>query len=210
MKVPVLTKSDTKKTVEVADRLFSTEVSPALLAQAVRTAQSNRRLSPAHTKTRGEVRGGGRKPWRQKGTGRARVGSTRSPIWRHGGVIFGPTGETNHSLSMPQRMRRQAFLGALTAVYSDGRVTVIPDFSLEKPSTKALIGELAKSEIPTRRTLLVIGEADEAIMRSGDNLPQFEVVSAGYLSTLAILTATRLVFTESGLRATAERYGGEL
>jgi large subunit ribosomal protein L4 len=208
MKVPVKN-AETTKTLEVADRLFGSPAAPALLAQAVRTAQANGRLSSAHTKTRGEVRGGGRKPWRQKGTGRARAGSTRSPIWRGGGVIFGPTPDANHTLAMPTRMRHAAFLGALHAAWEDGRVSVISDLTLERPSTKSFLKLLSDAGVELGRTVLVIAQTDEILFRSADNLRELTMTTADRLSVLQILGAARLVITESGLKALDKRYGGQ-
>jgi large subunit ribosomal protein L4 len=209
MKVEVQMKGETKRSVEVDDRLFGTEASPLLIAQAVRTALANRRLSPAHTKTRGEVSGGGAKPWRQKGTGRARVGSSRTPIWRHGGVTFGPTPEINHHLRFPARMGRQALLGALAAAWREGQVTVISDLSLERPSTKGLLSALAASGVTPRRAVLVVATPDEAVFRSADNLAQLRAVSVDHLTMMDILSAEQLICTESALKALDAKYGGE-
>jgi large subunit ribosomal protein L4 len=209
MKVAVLTKTktDTVRKIDVADSVFATEVAESLLAQAVRTQLANRRLSPTHTKKRGEVSGGGAKPWRQKGTGRARVGSSRSPIWRGGGITFGPTGEINHSLKMGKTMRRSALLGALTAQWKAEKVSIISDVKLTKPSTKALAKNLTDLGLETSGSTLVIAENDEVIFRSGDNLPAFEVVSASYLSVYQILSSRRVIFTESGLKVFSDLFG---
>ena len=193
-------KGKTARSLQVPGPIFETEAPDALLAQAVRTAAANRRLSPAHTKDRSQVRGGGRKPWRQKGTGNARAGSRRSPLWRGGGVTFGPTPEINHALAMPTRMRRAALLAATSALWRAGQVSVIPDFDIASPSTKSFLSILTALELSPSRSTIVLAEPDEAVLRSSDNLRDCTVVSASYLSVTQILGSGRLVFTESGLK----------
>ena len=210
MKLPVLSKlGDAKRTLEVSDSLFTTETPEALLAQAVRTQAANHRHSTTHTKDRGEVSGGGRKPWRQKGTGRALAGTIRSPLWRGGGVTFGPTAALNHSLQMPKRMRRRALLGALSAKWRAGAVSVMPDFALGQPSCRGFLAHLSSLGLPTTRLTVVIATPDEVTLRSSDNLAGVEVLPASYLTVGAILSARSLVFTESGLSALEEWYQGQ-
>jgi large subunit ribosomal protein L4 len=168
---------------------------------------ANARQGNASTKTRAEVRGGGRKPWRQKGTGRARAGSNRSPLWRGGGVIFGPK-PRDYSVSMNRKERR---LALRTAFYSRAEdMVVVEDFSdkLPQPKTKELLGAIARWGIDTEeKILMIVGERNDNVYLSGRNLPNLRMISASNLNIHDLLTADRLLVTASALQKVQEVYG---
>lgn len=166
--------------------LFDVEVSPGLLHQALVRQQANARLGTAHAKTRGEVSGGGRKPWRQKGTGRARQGSIRAPQWKGGGVVHGPRNERNHRQDMPRKMRRLALRGALTLKAREGQVRLLQGGSLEVPRTRAVVELLARLGIRGSALLLVL-EGDRALAKSAANLPEVKALRAEYLNLRDLL-----------------------
>ena len=156
----------------------------------------HKRAGTASTLTRAEVRGGGKKPWKQKGTGRARAGSIRSPLWRHGGVIFGPK-PRKYTMTLSVKARRLALRSAVLAKTAD--IVGVDSFGLDKPSTKALTGFLAKLKLEGR-LLLVVKDREENVYLSARNLKNVKLVQAGNLSVKDLLTADRVVATEDALR----------
>ncbi len=156
----------------------------------------HKRAGTASTLTRSEVRGGGKKPWKQKGTGRARAGSIRSPLWRHGGVIFGPK-PRKYTLNLSVKARRLALRSAVLAKTAD--IIAVDNFGLEKPSTKALTGFFATLKLEGR-VLVVVKEREENLYLSARNLKNVKLVQAGNLSVKDLLTADRVVATEEALR----------
>lgn len=181
---------------ELDPTVFGIEPNIPVMHQAHQRQLANARRGTHETKRRGEVRGGGRKPWRQKGTGRARHGSIRSPIWRGGGIIFGP-----HSRSYAQKMtkkaRRLAIRSALSAKVQEGEAVLIKGLSDIEPYTrelKELLGDLPVSE---RRTLIVIGPEGEwtSVYRAASNLPNVKVLRSGYINIHDVLTHERLLLT---------------
>ena len=173
------------------------EVSPALLHQALVRQQANARQGTHETKTRGEVSGGGKKPWRQKGTGRARQGSTRAPQWRHGGTVFGPH-PRSYDHDMPRKQRRLAVRAALGARLAAGQLRVVESLSLETPRTRdiaALLRELGAGQ----RTLLVLAEHDLMVEKSSRNLSFLKTVLATNLSVEDLLASDTVVLTRAAL-----------
>jgi large subunit ribosomal protein L4 len=191
--------------VELAESLFSAPVKPDLIHQAVVRQMANRRIGTADTQTRGEVRGGGRKPWRQKGTGRARHGSRRSPQWAGGGVVFGPH-PRDYSQRMPAKMRRAALRGALSAKVQDGGVRVVEGFDLSEIRTRAFRDRLAgwKAE---GKVLLVLAARDDLVERSSRNLREVRVILADSLNVVEVLEADTIVFTSDALARAQEVFG---
>lgn len=169
-----------------------------LLQEAYRAYLAAGRAQSAKTLMRGEVRGGGKKPWRQKGTGRARVGSIRSPIWRGGGVTFGPTGNENHKIKLSLKAKRKAIRQALTLKATDGQIMVIEDFKVKDAKTKSAAGLLAKLGT-ARRTLLVIETKTPELVRSTGNLAGVELVAAKYLNVFKVLNADHIIITKPAL-----------
>ena len=168
----------------------------ALLKKAYDAYLANSRSSHAKTLTRGLVRGGGKKPWRQKGTGRARFGSIRNPIWRGGGIVFGPTGNENHTIRLSKQEKRVALTQALTLKHQAGLIKVLEFKTTGK--TKEMADFLAKNKLDGR-VLLVTGEKTPELIRATRNLAEAKLVSAMYLNVFDILNADAIVIDQAGL-----------
>lgn len=175
-----------------------------LLKLAYSAYLANGRDNLAITKTRGLVSGGGKKPWRQKGTGRARFGSSRNPIWRGGGIAFGPTGEENYSKQLTLRSKRQALRQALSLAASEGRFRVIESFDNKDAKVAETVKLLSKIEA-TGRILLVVDHKDNSTERSVGNLQSVKAVNAAYLNVFDTMNADTLVVTEKAMTMIAER-----
>jgi large subunit ribosomal protein L4 len=170
---------------ELRDDIFGVAVNEALMHQALVRQLANARLGTHKTKTRSEVRGGGRKPWRQKGTGRARQGSIRSPQWRGGGTVFGPT-PRSYRQKMPRKMRRQALRSALTVKASDAQVMVLDALDMSEPKTREVLGILENLGVGSS-ALILLPQRDEVILRSVRNLPKVRTLVAQYLNVRDLL-----------------------
>jgi large subunit ribosomal protein L4 len=192
MKVDVLNLEGKKvSTAELPAAIFEAPIKPDLMHQALVRQQANARLGTHSTKTRGEVSGGGRKPWRQKGTGRARQGSTRSPIWVGGGKAHAPKPH-GYALRMPRKMRRAALRSALSAKAAQSEIVVIDEMNLASAKT----GEMAKALrglVGSGTALIVLPGADEQVERSIRNLAQAKILRAQYLNIRDILGFDRLL-----------------
>jgi len=172
--------------IELRDDIFAAPVNPGLMHQAFVRQMANARLGTHKTKTRGEVRGGGRKPWRQKGTGRARQGSIRSPQWRGGGTVFGPQ-PRSYRQKMPRKMRRQALRSALSVKAADSQVRVLDVLEMAEPKTKELLGILQNLGMENGTALILLPQRDDVILRSVRNLPQVRTLVAQYLNVRDLL-----------------------
>lgn len=190
--------------VSLVDSIFGQNLRPDLVLQAVQRELSNRRQGTHDTLSRSEVRGGGKKPYRQKGTGRARQGSVRAPHYRHGGVVHGPT-PRDYYKAMPQKMRRAAFRSALSSKAADGSVRVIEELSVPEISTKNFSAWLERLE-PTRKVVLVLAAANENAWLSARNLPNVRVIVLPGLSTYEVMKADTLIFTRDALAKIEEIY----
>src|SRR4249920_2355897 len=182
--------------------IFEAKKRPHLLHQAVVMQLANRRAGSAATKSKGLVRGGGKKPWKQKGTGRARSGSIRSPIWVGGGTTFGPQ-PRDYSYRMPRTARREALLSALSLKSRDGKIVVVDKFQLDEPKTKLMVKALA--ELKVESALIVIAQPDTKIERSARNLPKVKVLRVEGLNVYDLLRYDHLVLTEGALKILEER-----
>ncbi|MBR6961490.1 50S ribosomal protein L4 [Candidatus Saccharibacteria bacterium] len=161
---------------------------------------ANSRSSHAKTLKRGEVRGGGKKPWKQKGTGRARFGSTRNPIWRHGGVAFGRTGEENFTKKISKSAKLQAVRQALSMQNKDKNVVIIDTFACPQGKVKETIAMFEKNKLDAKQNiLLVVSEKDELVLRATNNVANLKVVRPTYLNVFDILNADKVVITEKSL-----------
>lgn len=161
---------------------------------------ANSRSSHAKTLKRGEVRGGGKKPWKQKGTGRARFGSTRNPIWRHGGVAFGRTGEENFTKKISKSAKLQAVRQALSMQNKDKNVILIDTFACPQGKVKETIAMFEKNKLDAKQNiLLVVSEKDELVLRATNNVANLKVVRPTYLNVFDILNADKIVITEKSL-----------
>lgn len=189
--------------VELPDAIFAVKVNEAAMHQAVLAYLANQRLATAKTKTRTEVRGGGRKPWRQKGTGRARHGSIRSPIWRGGGITFGPDGRRNYKQTMPKKLRRLAIKSALTAKVNTGSIIVLDNLAMDAPKTKAMVDVLSKLQTG-RKVLIVLDRPQENVVKSARNIPGIKTTHAGQLNVYDILNTDNLVLTRDAVSQIGE------
>ena len=185
------------------EEIFGVKARPYLLHQAVIMQLANRRTGAAATKSKGLVSGGGKKPWRQKGTGRARAGSIRSPIWVGGGTTFGPH-PRDYSYRMPRKARREALLSALSLKNRDGKLIVVDRLELEQPKTKIMSKALA--ELSVNSALIVIPEAEENIERSARNLPKVKVLRVEGLNVYDLIRYEHLILTEEALRLLEKRF----
>ncbi len=183
--------------------LWDGRVNLRLLSQAVAMYRTNRRASTASTKTRGDVSGGGKKPWKQKHTGRARAGSNRSPLWRHGGSVFGPH-PRDMSYRLPERMRRQALLESLKGKLRDQELIVIDQLQAEAPKTKPF-GQLAKVFQAERKSVIVLDQPSEALLKSLRNLPSFTLCQAANLNAFDVLNAHKILVTKAAFNRLEER-----
>ncbi|MGE0824263.1 MAG: 50S ribosomal protein L4 [Candidatus Binatia bacterium] len=174
-----------------------------LLFEAVRMQLANRRSGTAATKTRGFVRGGGKKPWRQKGTGRARSGSTRSPIWVGGATIFGPQ-PRSYMYRLPKSARRAALRAALAEKYREGRLTVVEDISLDAIKTKLMIDCLKRLQL-SDSVLIVIADASAVIEKSARNIPWVKVLRSEGLNVYDLLRFREVLFTQAALQKISGR-----
>ncbi|HEY3168662.1 MAG TPA: 50S ribosomal protein L4 [Candidatus Binatia bacterium] len=184
------------------EAIFGAKTRPHLLHQAVVMQLANRRAGSAATKTKGFVSGGGKKPWRQKGTGRARAGSIRSPIWVGGGTTFGPQ-PRDYSYRMPRTARREALLSALSLKNREGKIIVVDKFELDEIKTKLMVKALAELKVDS--ALVVIPQSDVKIERSARNLPKIKVLRVEGLNVYDLLRYEHLILTEGALKRLEER-----
>ena len=188
--------------------VFGVEVTNQQLLKEVYNAYlSNGRENLAVTKTRGEVRGGGKKPWKQKGTGRARFGSSRVPIWRGGGITFGPTGNENYTKHINTKAKRLAIRQALSLANEAGKISVIEKFDAGEGKTKATVALLNRLGA-NRNTLLVVDNKDDITVRATRNVPNLKVVQATYVSVYDTLNADSIVITKPSLEMISNWLGG--
>lgn len=188
-------------TVELDEAIFGIEPNVPVMHQVVTAQLANRRAGTQSTKTRAEVRGGGAKPWKQKGTGRARAGSSRSPIWIGGGVALGPK-PRSYAQRTPKKMVRLALRSALSDRAADGKVTVVDDWQFDTPSTKGALAALRALGVEGR-VLVVLSREDETAWKSFRNLPQVHVLEVGELNTYDVLVSDHVVFTRRTLPTSA-------
>ena len=186
-------------TVDLDDEIFGAQVNVPAMHQVVVAQLAAARSATSKVKSRGEVRGGGRKPWRQKGTGRARQGSIRSPQWVGGGVAHGPSGEQNYTKRVSKSLKRVALRSALSDRASSGDVRVIEDLTFDAPKTKDAIAFLDAMEFGTRRVLVVTSSRDDVVMRSFRNLDRVHLLSVDQLNTYDVLVSDVVVFQSDAL-----------
>ncbi len=199
--MPVVSVYDIEKNkvAEVAlnDAVFGAEVNRDVIYEVVRMQMAAKRQGTHDTKERGEIRGGGKKPWRQKGTGRARVGTTRSPLWRGGGTVFGPT-PRDYSFTVPKKVRRLALISALSMKVKEEKLLVLKDFPLAEVKTKKFKEVLDRFGL--KKTLVVIGEADVALEKSSRNLPDVKMMRCEGINVYDLLKYDSLVLLEPSIQ----------
>ncbi|MEN2997934.1 MAG: 50S ribosomal protein L4 [Brevinematia bacterium] len=196
-----------KKSIEVEDRIFGLEYNNDLVYKALVTELANARQGTASTKSRGEVRGGGRKPWRQKGTGRARHGSIRSPIWVGGGIAHGPK-PRDYSLDLPKKMKRKAFFTVLSAKVRNNELIVVEDFSLNTVKTKEFLKTFSSilSMITRGYGVLVLPTYDRNIILSARNLPTLKTLLYNNLNIKDLFYSSKVIFLETSIKKYQELY----
>ena len=206
MKIDLYTQKGEKKgTVDAPDTMFKAPIKEDLVHSLVVRQMANARSVGAHTKTRADVRGGGSKPWRQKGTGRARFGSSRNPIWRSGGVAFGPSNERNYTKNMPKKARRTALFSCLSVKAGDNQVFALDKFETKEPKTKEFANLMSK--LPVERSLLIIlTEKDANLQKSADNLPNVKTILVDNLNPHDLLKYEKVMFLESALKKAKELF----
>ena len=180
-----------------------------LLKLAYNAVLANNRQVGAKTLRRGEVRGGGKKPWRQKGTGRARFGSSRNPIWRGGGIVFGPLGNENYTLKVSKTAKKVALRQALTLANKAKKIVEVDDFAIKSAKTKDAVKEFAKIKVENFRRILLVADKSEENIRATQNLANVNLVSAKYLNVKDILDADRIVFAKKQLAETTDWLKGD-
>ena len=206
-KMPEIEIKDTnnRKTgkISLPDEIFGLQGRKDILHSSVVNYLANQRQGTHATKTKGLVSGGGKKPWKQKHTGRARAGSNRSPLWRGGGTIFGPQ-PRDYSYNLPRNVKRKALGEALSAKFSEGEVTVVEKIAVEKPRTKEMVQILKNLELEGKRVLIVLPEKVEAILLSSRNIPGVKVSRAMDLNPYEILTHEKVLIEKNALQALSE------
>jgi len=183
--------------VELNDSVFGIEPNEVVLYYYVKMQMANGRVGTASTKTRAEVRGGGRKPWRQKGTGRARVGSLRSPIWTGGGVTFGPK-PRDYSYKLPKKVRRLAMKSALSSKVKNNNIIVVDQIKFEEPKTKLMVKTLESLNVG-RKTLLVTADGDPNVAKSARNIPGVKPIKVDFINVYDLLKYETLLITKDAV-----------
>ncbi len=212
MKISVYNqKAEVVGEIELNDKIFAVKPTLHLLSEAVRIQASNARKGLANTKTRGEVSGGGKKPWKQKGTGRARAGSIRSPIWRHGGVTFGPTSDRNWSLKINKKAKTKALFMSLSDKVTDGKLIVVEGMNLEAAKTKQFVEimqsfESKLSNVFGKKQMLVLPKKDDSLVRASRNIPQVTTTLATSLNVTDVLKADAMVIMKDSLAVIEKTY----
>ncbi|MBM7623983.1 50S ribosomal protein L4 [Sporohalobacter salinus] len=205
--MPELTLFDTEGNqvgeVGLNQDIFDIEINEHVVHEAVTAQLAAKRAGTASTKTRGEVRGGGRKPWRQKGTGRARHGSIRSPIWVGGGTTFGPQ-PRDYSKDIPKKVKKLAVKSALTAKVRDGELTVVDGFDFDKPKTKQMVKVLEVLDAKDKKVLVITDEKDDDLYKSARNIPDVKVLLGSAVNVYDVLDNEQIIITEEAIKKVEE------
>ncbi len=197
--VDVLTAEKAKiEEIEVQDSVFDAEIKEHAVHQVVCSQLASRRKGTSSTKGRSEVRGGGKKPWRQKGTGNARAGTIRSPLWRGGGIVFGPK-PRDYSFSVPKKMRKAAMRSVLTSKFQESKLLVVDRLEFEQPSTKKMSTTLSNLLGEFSSVAIALGDWTESAWKSGRNIPGVRVLHAENLNTYVTLQHEYLIVDKAGL-----------
>lgn len=186
--------------------IFNVKINPDLIHQVVVSQMANQRIVIAHTKDRGEVRGGGKKPWRQKGTGRARHGSIRSPLWRGGGVVFGPRKEKKFKKEIPKKMKRKALFMVLSGKLKNNLLILLDNLKLEKAKTKLMLDVLKKLPCKNESSLIVLPNMDKNIILATRNIPNVETIQAKDINCLDLLSFKYLIIPKASIKVIKETF----
>ena len=204
LKVALLNQNgETLNDIELNESVFGIEPNNQAIFDMVLLQRASWRQGTHKVKNRTEVSGGGRKPWRQKGTGRARQGSTRSPQWVGGGVVFGPNTNRNYKLKMNRKVRRLALRSALSQKVIDSELVALNELTIDAPKTKSMVAVLDALKAD-RKTLVVVDELNDNVVLSARNIPGVKVIDASGLNVYDILDCTKLVMTEKAIKAVEE------
>ena len=187
--------------IDLNDRVFGIEPNEAVMQQFVKMQLANKRQGTASTKTRAEVRGGGKKPWKQKGTGRARVGSSRNPVWRGGGIVFGPK-PRDYSYTLPRKVRRLALKSALSSKVLDNHIIVVDQLAFAEPKTKAMVETLKALNV--EKKALVVTAEDNNVTKSARNIPGIKPLGADFINVYDLLNYDTLVITRDAVARVEE------
>ena len=198
----VNSKGKAVRSIEIKNELISSATDHPLVQAAVVMQRASVRQGTASTKGRGEVSGTGKKPWKQKHTGRARAGSNRSPIWRHGGIVFGPR-PRKYNVSLPRKMYREAMYSALSSKKAEDQLKVVEGFSISEPKTRHLVAKLKEFGV-TGKVLIVAGDGSEMLVRAGKNLRNVKVVSPDGLNVYDILNYDVMLVLENDMQKIQE------
>jgi len=188
--------------VELSDEVFGIEPNQAVLYDFVKMQLANKRVGTSSTKTRAEVRGGGKKPWRQKGTARARVGSTRNPVWTKGGIAFGPK-PRDYSYKLPRKVRRLAMKSALSSKVLDNNLILINELPFEEPKSKLMVQVLEKLNA-AQKTLVVTADSDVNVTKSANNIPGVKLLKADFINVYDLLNYETLLITRDAVARVEE------
>jgi large subunit ribosomal protein L4 len=188
--------------IDLNDKVFGIEPNEAVVQQFVKMQLANKRVGTASTKTRAEVRGGGKKPWKQKGTGRARVGSSRNPVWRGGGIAFGPK-PRDYSYTLPRKVRRLALKSALSSKVLDSNVIVVDILNFDEPRTKLMIETLGLLNAGAK-TLVITADGDVNVYKSARNIPGVKSLKADYINVFDVLKHETLLMTKDAVARVEE------
>jgi large subunit ribosomal protein L4 len=200
MKVPVYNQEGKEiKKIDIKDEIFNVEFNKDLVHQVVVSQMSNKRQSNAHTKDRSEVSGGGKKPWRQKGTGRARHGSIRSPLWKGGGITFGPRNDKNYKKIIPKKMRKTALFMSLSTKVKDSEIFIIENLETKDHKTKTFKQVFQKFPFFEKNSLIALPDPDKKIILGTRNISKIKTIQARNLTALDVLSSKYLVLTERSL-----------
>jgi large subunit ribosomal protein L4 len=183
--------------VDLNDAVFGAEVNEAIIYDVVKMQLASRRSGTASTKTRSDVRGGGKKPWRQKGTGRARAGTTRSPIWRGGGIVFGPH-PRDYSYSIPKKVRKKALISALSMKFKENKMLILKDFPMEKISTRVFKSVVDLFSL--KKVLFVLDDNNEFLLKSSRNIKNVKMVRSEGINVYDILNHEHLILLEPSVK----------
>ena len=190
---------------EVSEKHFSVKPSSTLIHEVVVAQLANKRRSTAHTKTRGEVSGGGKKPWKQKGTGRARHGSIRSPLWKGGGVTFGPRNDRNYSVKINRKTKQKALFMILSDRLNHEKLIAVDQFNIETPKTK-IFAEWMKNLPFGRKTMVVVSQSNPMLLRMVRNIQNVQLVTVNSLHVADLIKYPTIIFEQSALKAFEEIY----
>ena len=195
--------------MELPERVFGVRWNPSLVHQVLVSQLANQRKTIADTKGRGEVRGGGRKPWKQKGTGRARVGSSRSPLWKGGGITFGPTNERNFSKKINKKMKRGALLSLLSKRWKDGEIKIIDAFAISEPKTKHMVAIMNTVITHEGKTLpsalLVTKTGNKGVLQAARNIPKSKTIYPGGMNIYDCASKKVVLFEKEAVEEFAEK-----